>query len=149
MIIFWILTFFVGSSAFAFSYIYLQYDIVVLVFFAVIAMLCAAASSASGVAGSSCASESRPRATRLTRTVETNRAIFWRRALFMSRRCRSCTSSAPTTSSSSIRSGSLDSAARGNRVRPHQPPLHPVPAGGQLHVVPRARSTSTRASARR
>ena len=29
MIIFWILTLFVGSSAFAFSYIYLQYDVAV------------------------------------------------------------------------------------------------------------------------
>jgi hypothetical protein len=27
VIIFWILTFFVGSSAFAFAYIYLQYDV--------------------------------------------------------------------------------------------------------------------------
>jgi hypothetical protein len=39
VIIFWILTLFVGSSSFAFSYIYLQYDVLSSLFFALIAML--------------------------------------------------------------------------------------------------------------
>lgn len=39
MIIFWILTLFVGSSAFAFSYIYLQYDVLSSLGFALVTML--------------------------------------------------------------------------------------------------------------
>jgi hypothetical protein len=39
VIIFWILTLFVGSSAFAFAYIYLQFDILWSLGYALIAML--------------------------------------------------------------------------------------------------------------
>jgi ATP-dependent Zn protease len=83
VIIFWILTLFVGSSAFAFSYIYLQYDILSSLGFALVAMLlCRGILS---IVRRSLILRERisPEKDTLTRTVETNRAIFWRRALFV------------------------------------------------------------------
>ena len=83
MIIFWILTLFVGSSAFAFSYIYLQYDVPSSIFFAIVAMLiCRGVLTlfkrwlilSERIAAEASAEE---------RTIETNRAIFWRRIVFL------------------------------------------------------------------
>ena len=82
MIIFWILTLFVGSSAFAFSYIYLQYDVPSSLFFALIAMLLCRGILTIARRWLILRESISPEKDTLTRTVETNRAIFWRRALF-------------------------------------------------------------------
>ena len=78
MIIFWILTLFVGSSAFAFAYIYLQYDILSSLGFALVAMLVCR-----GILSMARRWLILRERNTLARTVETNRAIFWRRALFV------------------------------------------------------------------
>jgi len=83
VIIFWILTLFVGSSAFAFSYIYLQYDVVSSLFFALVAMLLGRGILSIGRRWLILRERMAPEKDPLTRTVETNRAIFWRRALFV------------------------------------------------------------------
>jgi cytochrome b561 len=83
VIIFWIFTFFVGSSAFAFAYIYLQYDIWWSVGFALLAMLLARGILSMGRRWLILRERMSPEKDTLTRTVETNRAIFWRRALFV------------------------------------------------------------------
>jgi ATP-dependent Zn protease len=82
VIIFWILTLFVGSSAFAFSYIYLQYDVLSSLFFALIAMLLCRGILTIARRWLILRESISPEKDTLTRTVETNRAIFWRRALF-------------------------------------------------------------------
>ncbi|MEA2644263.1 MAG: cell division protease FtsH [Chloroflexota bacterium] len=83
MIIFWILTHFAGSSAFAVSYIYLQYDVPSSIFFSIVAMLiCRGLLTlfkrwlilSERMAAESSADE---------RTIETNRAIFWRRVMVL------------------------------------------------------------------
>ena len=83
MIIFWILTLFVGSSAFAFSYIYLQYDLLSSLGFAVVAMLLCRGILSMARRWLILRERMAPEKDTLTRTVETNRAIFWRRALFV------------------------------------------------------------------
>jgi cell division protease FtsH len=83
VIIFWILTLFVGSSAFAFSYIYLQYDIVSSLGFALVAMLLCRGILSMVRRSLILRERIAPEKDTLTRTVETNRAIFWRRALFV------------------------------------------------------------------
>jgi ATP-dependent Zn protease len=83
VIIFWILTLFVGSSSFAFSYIYLQYDVLSSLFFALIAMLLCRGILTIVRRWLILRESISPEKDTLTRTVETNRAIFWRRALFV------------------------------------------------------------------
>jgi ATP-dependent Zn protease len=83
VIIFWILTLFVGSSAFAFSYIYLQYDVLSSLGFALVAMLLCRGILSMGRRWLILRERMAPEKDTLTRTVETNRAIFWRRALFV------------------------------------------------------------------
>ncbi|MEA2654747.1 MAG: cell division protease FtsH, partial [Chloroflexota bacterium] len=83
MIIFWILTLFVGSSAFAFSYIYLQYDILSSLGFALVAMVLCRGILSMVRRSLILRERMAPEKDTLTRTVETNRAIFWRRALFV------------------------------------------------------------------
>jgi len=83
VIIFWILTLFVGSSAFAFAYIYLQYDIPWSIGYALIAMLLCRGILSMARRWLILRERMAPEADTMTRTVETNRAIFWRRALFV------------------------------------------------------------------
>jgi ATP-dependent Zn protease len=83
VIIFWILTLFVGSSAFAFAYIYLQYDILWSLGYALIAMLLCRGILSMARRWLILRERMSPERDTLTRTVETNRAIFWRRALFL------------------------------------------------------------------
>jgi ATP-dependent Zn protease len=83
VIIFWIFTLFVGSTAFAFADIYLQYGIGWSIVFAVFAMLvCRGILSIIRrwlIVRESVTAETDV----LQRTVETNRAIFWKRALYV------------------------------------------------------------------
>jgi cell division protease FtsH len=83
VIIFWILTLFVGSSAFVFAYIYLQYDIPSSIGFALIAMLLCRGILSMARRWLILRERIAPETDTMTRTVETNRAIFWRRALFV------------------------------------------------------------------
>ena len=83
MIIFWIFTLFVGASTFAFTYIFLQLGMGWSVADALVAMvLCRGILS---MVRRSLILRERiaPETDTMTRTVETNRAIFWRRALFL------------------------------------------------------------------
>ena len=83
MIIFWIFTLFVGASTFAFSYIFLQLGLAWSIADALIAMvLCRGVFS---IVRRSLILRERmsPEVDVTTRTVETNRAIFWRRALYL------------------------------------------------------------------
>ena len=83
MIIFWIFTLFVGSSAFAFALIFMQLGIAWSLAYAVIAML--ACRGVMSIVRRWLIVHERltPDGTTMSRTVETNRAIFWRRALFV------------------------------------------------------------------
>ena len=83
MIIFWILTLFAGSSAFAFSYIYLQYDVLSSLGFALVTMLICRGLLSMVRRWLILRESITPEKDTQTRTVETNRAIFWRRALFV------------------------------------------------------------------
>ena len=83
MIIFWIFTLFVGASTFAFTDIFLQLGLAWSIVDAFVAMiLCRGILSMvrrSLILRERISAETDT----LTRTVETNRAIFWRRALFL------------------------------------------------------------------
>jgi ATP-dependent Zn protease len=83
VIIFWIFTLFVGASTFAFSYIFLQLGLAWSIADALIAMvLCRGVFS---IVRRSLILRERmsPEVDVTTRTVETNRAIFWRRTLYL------------------------------------------------------------------
>ena len=83
MIIFWIFTLFVGASTFAFTFIFLQLGLAWSIADAFVAMLLCRG-LLSMVRRSLILRERISAETdTLTRTVETNRAIFWRRALFL------------------------------------------------------------------
>ena len=82
MIIFWIFTLFVGSSAFAVAYIYFQYDILWSLGYAVIAMLACRGILSMARRWLMVREHMVPEADVNVRTVETNRAIFWKRALY-------------------------------------------------------------------
>ena len=83
MIIFWIFTLFVGASTFAFTYIFLQLGLAWSIADAFVAMLLCrgllTVMRRSLILRERISAETDT----LTRTVETNRAIFWRRALFL------------------------------------------------------------------
>jgi cell division protease FtsH len=82
VIIFWIFAIFVGASGFSFAYIVLQLGIVGSLIFSVVAML-ATRGILSIVTRALIARETMaPETDVLQRTVEANRAIFWRRLLY-------------------------------------------------------------------
>jgi ATP-dependent Zn protease len=83
VIIFWIFTFFVGASTFAFTYIFLQLGLAWSVADALIAMIVCRGLLSLVRRRLILAERMSPETDSLTRTVETNRAIFWRRALFL------------------------------------------------------------------
>ncbi len=83
MIIFWILTLFVGASTFAFTFIFLQLGMGWSVADALVAMLICRGLLSMVRRSLVLRERISPETDILTRTVETNRAIFWRRALFL------------------------------------------------------------------
>jgi ATP-dependent Zn protease len=83
VIIFWILTLFVGSSSFAFAYIYLQYDIWWSLGFALAAMIVCRGVLTLIKRWLVLSERVGPESTADERTIETNRAIFWRRILWL------------------------------------------------------------------
>ncbi|HYR53942.1 MAG TPA: AAA family ATPase [Methylomirabilota bacterium] len=83
MIIFWIFTFFVGSSAFAFAYIFLQLGLGWSIAYAVLAMLVCRGLLSMARRWLIFRDRLAPETDVLERTVETNRAIFWKRSLYV------------------------------------------------------------------
>jgi len=83
VIIFWIFTFFVGASAFAFAYIFLQLGVPYSLGYALLVMLLCRGILSMARRWLILRERMSPESDTLTRTVETNRAIFWRRALFL------------------------------------------------------------------
>ena len=83
MIIFWIFTFFVGASAFAFGYIFLQLGVLSSLGYALVVMLLCRGILSMARRWLILRERMSPETDTLTRTVETNRAIFWKRALFL------------------------------------------------------------------
>jgi ATP-dependent Zn protease len=83
VIIFWIFTFFVGASTFAFTYIFLQLGLAWSLADALVAMLVCRGLLSLVRRRLILAERMSPETDTLTRTVETNRAIFWRRALYL------------------------------------------------------------------
>ncbi|HVS47556.1 MAG TPA: AAA family ATPase [Candidatus Dormibacteraeota bacterium] len=83
MIIFWIFTLFVGASTFAFTYIFLQLGLAWSIADAFVAMLLCRGLLSMMRRSLILRERISPETDTLTRTVETNRAIFWRRALFL------------------------------------------------------------------
>jgi ATP-dependent Zn protease len=83
VIIFWIFTLFVGSSSFAFAYIYLQYDIWWSLGFALVAMIICRGLLTLLKRWLVLSERIGPESSADERTIETNRAIFWRRILWL------------------------------------------------------------------
>jgi len=83
VIIFWIFTFFVGASAFAFAYIFLQLGVLYSLGYALLVMLLCRGILSMARRWLILRERMSPESDPLTRTVETNRAIFWRRGLFL------------------------------------------------------------------
>jgi len=83
VIIFWIFTLFVGASTFAFSYIFLQLGLGWSVADALVAMVVCRGVLSMIRRSLILRERMAPEVDTLTRTVETNRAIFWRRALYL------------------------------------------------------------------
>ncbi len=83
MIIFWIFTFFVGTSAFALAYVYLQLGLLYSLGYALVVMLICRGLLSMARRWLVLRERMSPETDTLTRTVETNRAIFWRRALYV------------------------------------------------------------------
>ena len=83
MIIFWIFTFFVGATAFSFGFIALQLGIGWSLAYAVLAMLLTRGILSMVRRWLIVHERLSPETDTMQRTVETNRAIFWRRALFV------------------------------------------------------------------
>jgi len=84
VIIFWIFTFFVGATAYAFADIYLQYGIGWSIVFAVFAMLVFRGLFSIARRWLIVRESVNAQTDVLQRTVETNRAIFWKRVLYAS-----------------------------------------------------------------
>jgi len=84
VIIFWIFTFFVGASAFAFADIYLQLGIGWSLVYSVVAMLLFRGLLSIARRWLIVRERLVPEADMLERTVETNRAVFWRRVVYIS-----------------------------------------------------------------
>jgi ATP-dependent Zn protease len=83
VIIFWIFTLFVGASTFAFTFIFLQLGLAWSIADALVAMLLCRGLFSMVRRSLILRERISPETDTLTRTVETNRAIFWRRALFL------------------------------------------------------------------
>ena len=83
MIIFWIFTLFTGASAFAFAYIFLQLGVWYSLGYALIVMLLCRGILSMARRWLILRERISPETDTLARTVETNRAIFWRRAIFL------------------------------------------------------------------
>ncbi len=83
MIIFWIFTLFVGSSAFAFALIFLQLGIGWSLAYAIIAMLVCRGVFTMARRWLIVREHIVPQTDVNQRTVETNRAIFWKRAIYV------------------------------------------------------------------
>ena len=83
MIIFWIFTLFVGSTAFAFALIWLQLGIGWSLVYALFAMIVCRGLLSIVRRWLILRERVTPETDVLTRTVETNRAIFWKRALWI------------------------------------------------------------------
>jgi ATP-dependent Zn protease len=83
VIIFWIFTVFVGASTFAFTYIFLQLGLAWSLADALVAMIVCRGLLSLVRRRLILAERISPETDSLTRTVETNRAIFWRRALYL------------------------------------------------------------------
>ncbi|MGA8922874.1 MAG: AAA family ATPase [Candidatus Dormiibacterota bacterium] len=83
MIIFWIFTLFVGASTFAFTFIFLQLGMGWSVADALVAMFICRGLLSMVRRSLILRERISPETDILTRTVETNRAIFWRRGLFL------------------------------------------------------------------
>lgn len=83
MIIFWIFTLFAGASTFAFTFIFLQLGMGWSVADALVAMLICRGLLSMVRRSLILRERISPETDILTRTVETNRAIFWRRALYI------------------------------------------------------------------
>jgi ATP-dependent Zn protease len=83
VIIFWIFTLFVGASTFAFTFIFLQLGLAWSIADAFVAMLLCRGLFSMVRRSLILRERISPETDTLTRTVETNRAIFWRRALFL------------------------------------------------------------------
>ena len=83
MIIFWIFALFVGASAFSFAYIYMQFGLVWSIGYAILAMLFARGILSIIRRWLILRERITPETDVLQRTVEVNRAIFWRRALWV------------------------------------------------------------------
>ncbi|HEY3195470.1 MAG TPA: AAA family ATPase [Candidatus Dormibacteraeota bacterium] len=84
MIIFWILTFFVGASAFSFAFIYLQLGLGWSLAYSLLAMLLCRGLLSMMRRWLIVRERMVPETDVLQRTVETNRAVFWKRAIFLS-----------------------------------------------------------------
>jgi len=84
VIIFWILTFFVGASAFSFAFIYLQLGLGWSLAYSVVAMLLCRGLLSMMRRWLVVRERIVPETDVLQRTVETNRAVFWKRAIFLS-----------------------------------------------------------------
>ena len=84
MIIFWILTFFVGASAFSFAFIYLQLGLGWSLAYSLLAMLLCRGLLSMMRRWLIVRERIVPETDVLQRTVETNRAVFWKRAIFLS-----------------------------------------------------------------
>ena len=83
MIIFWIFTLFIGASAFSFALIFLQLGIGWSLLYAVVAMLVARGILTIVRRALIVRERLSPETDVLQRTVETNRAVFWKRFLFV------------------------------------------------------------------
>ena len=83
MIIFWIFTLFVGASAFTFAFIALQLGLGASLVYAIVAMLLARGILTIVRRSLIVRERMAPEADVMQRTVETNRAVFWKRAIFL------------------------------------------------------------------
>ena len=83
MIIFWIFTLFVGATAFSFAFIALQLGLLWSIVYAVVAMLVARGILSIVRRWLIVRERLAPETDVLERTVETNRAVFWRRMFFI------------------------------------------------------------------
>ncbi len=83
MIIFWIFTLFVGASAFSFAFIYMQLGLGWSFVYAIVAMLLVRGILSMARRSLIVRERITPETDTLQRTVETNRAIFWRRVLYL------------------------------------------------------------------
>ncbi|MEO8744214.1 MAG: AAA family ATPase [Candidatus Dormibacter sp.] len=83
MIIFWIFTLFVGSSAFAFALIFLQLGVVWSIVYAIVAMIITRGIFTLFRRWLILSERIAPENKSEERTIETNRAIFWRRMIWL------------------------------------------------------------------